>query len=448
MTASLRLVPLVLALLLLAAAPARAVEVQRVVSDGGVEAWLVEDHANPIVSVKIAFRGGAAYDPEGKAGLAHLASGLLDEGAGELDSQAFQQRLAETAIKLSFDAGRDYFHGSVQTLTENREEAMRLLSLALTQPRFDAEPIQRIKSQVLANLARQASRPSSIASKTLDRVLFPDHSYGRPVDGTPESIQAITAEDLRRFAETRLTRDRLLVGVAGDITPEELKPLLDKAFGDLPASAELPEVPKTEAQGGGAVVVVDKPVPQSWVAFGHGGVRRDDPDYYAASLIEYILGGGSFASRLFEEVREKRGLVYTIYTYLDPMKRGSVLAGGLGTSNGQVAQAVEIVREEWARMAGEGPTAEELADAKTHLKGSFALRLSSTDSIAGILVAMRRADLSIDYIDKRKGLIDQVTLKQAKRVAGELLDPDELAVVVVGRPEGVEGNRPPPGREN
>lgn len=448
MIESLRLVPLVLALLLLAAAPARAVEVQRVVSDGGVEAWLVEDHANPIVSMKIASRGGAAYDPEGKAGLAYLASGLLDEGAGELDSQAFQQRLAETAIKLSFDAGRDYFYGSLQTLTENREEAMRLLSLALTQPRFDPEPIQRIKSQVLANLAREQSSPSAIAGETLDRVLFPDHPYGRPVDGTPESIHAITAQDLRRFAETRLTRDRLLVGVAGDITPEELKPLLDKAFGDLPASAELPEVRETEAKGEGAVVVVDKPVPQSWVAFGHGGVKRDDPDYYAASLVEYILGGGSFASRLFEEVREKRGLVYTIYTYLDPMKRASVLAGGLGTSNGQVARALEIVRQEWARMAEKGPTAEELADAKTHLKGSFALRLSSTDSIAGILVAMRRANLSIDYIDKRKELIDQVTLAQAKRVAGELLDPEELAVVVVGRPEGVEGNRPPPGRES
>jgi zinc protease len=429
-----------------AATSARAVEVQRVVSDGGIEAWLVEDHSNPIVSLDLAFRGGASLDPNGKAGLANVVSGLLDEGAGDLDSQAFQRKLAEDAIKLSFDAGRDSFRGSLRTLKGNLDKAIELLSLSLTQPSFDEEPIRRIKSQILANLARKSQDPSSIANRTLDRVVFPDHPYGRPVEGTQDSVKAVTRADMQEFAATRFARDRLVVGVAGDITPAELKPLLDKAFGELSESnGDLPPVPDVEAKGEGDVVVIEKPVPQSWIAFAHGGIRRDDPDYYAANLVEYVLGGGSFASRLYEEVREKRGLVYSIYTYLQPMDHGALVAGGLGTSNASVGKALSVVREEWRRMAEEGPTMEELADAKTYMTGSFPLRLSSTGSIAGILTAMQLENLGIDYIDRRKELIEKVTLEQARRVAAELLNPENLAVVVVGTPEGVEATRPAPG---
>lgn len=433
------------ALAILAALPARAVEVQRVVSPGAIEAWLVEDHANPIVSIDLAFRGGASLDPEGKAGLANLVSGLLDEGAGDLDSQTFQKKLAADAIKLSFDAGRDSFQGSLQTLREDLEKAVHLLSLALSEPRFDAEPIRRIKGQVLANLARRAQDPSSIANRTLDRVLYPAHPYGRPVEGTEASVKAITAADLRRFAATRFTSDRLVVGVAGDITPAELRPLLDKAFGDLPAEAgELPTVPDTSAKGTGDVVVIDKEVPQSWIALGHQGIRRDDPDYYAASLLNYILGGGSFASRLYEKVREDRGLAYSVYTYLAPLDHGALVAGGLGTSNAQVGEALSVVRAAWRDMAANGPSAAELADAKTYMTGSFPLRLSSTENIAGMLRAIQLENLGIDYIDRRRKLIEQVTLEDARRVARELFQPDDLAVVIVGQPEGVTANREPP----
>ena len=230
--------------LLLAVPAARAVEVQRVVSPGGVEAWLVEDHSNPIVSLELAFRGGAALDPEGKAGLAHLASKLLDEGAGDLDSRAFRERLESNAIRLSFGARRDSLHGSLQTLNDTRDMAFELLRLALTEPRFDAEPVRRIKSQVQAKLARDAEDPRDIAGRTFSRLVFGEHPYGRPRDGTPQSIAAIGREDLRRFARTRFSRDRLLVGVVGDITPAELKPLLDSTFGGLPeTNGALPAVP-------------------------------------------------------------------------------------------------------------------------------------------------------------------------------------------------------------
>jgi zinc protease len=438
--------PLVAAVLLLAAPPARAeTEVRRVVADNGVEAWLVEDHANPVISMAFAFEGGAAADPEGKAGLANMVSGLLTEGAGDLSSQEFQSRLAQEGIKMSFDASSDHFYGSLRTLTENRGEAARLLSLALTAPRFADGAIARTRSQILASLRQASTRPSSRANRALDRVLFPDHPYGHRVNGTAKSVKAITRRDLVDFADGRFARDRLIVGVAGDITPDQLKGWLEAAFGDLPRTgAALPEVPDTSVKGEGARVVIEQDVPQAWVTFAHGGVARRDPDYFAATIVDYVLGGGSFASRLFQEVREKRGLVYSVYTYLNPMDHASVFAGGLGTSNRQVGQAVEVVLDEWRKLAESGPTAEELADAKTHLTGSFALRLSSTKKIADVLVAMQRENLGIDYLDRRKQLIEQVTLEQARRVAGEMLRPENLAIVVVGKPEGFEPNREAP----
>lgn len=433
------------AVLALQPGQARAAEVQKVVSDGGITAWLVEDHSNPIVSLKLAFRGGAALDPEDKPGLANLVSATMDEGAGALTSQEFQQALSQKAIKLSFDAGSDAFYGSLKTLSEHRERAFDLLELALTEPRFDAEPVQRLKSQIQASLARQSQDPRSVANRTLDKLMFPEHPYGRPTSGTRASLQGITQADLQQFVETRFARDRLMVGVVGDITPEELKPLLDRAFADLPATTgDVPQVADVDPKGAGETVVVEKNVPQSWVVFGHGGISRDDPDYYAASIVNYILGGGSFASRLFNEVREERGLAYSVYSYLSPLDHASVMGGGLGTGNASVGKALEVVRQEWRRMAEHGPTQEELADAKTYMTGSFPLRLSSTSNIASILVAMQQEDLGMDYMDERKDLIESVTLEQAKRVAGELLHPSDLAVVVVGRPEGVEPTRDAP----
>ena len=426
-------------------AQSRAADVQKVVSDRGVTAWLVEDHANPILSVKLAFRGGAALDPRDKPGLANLVSSTIDEGAGELSSQAFQRALSQKAIKLSFNAGSDAFYGSLKTLSEHRERAFDLLRMALTEPRFDAEPVQRITSQIEANLARRSQQPRSVANRTLDKLMFPDHPYGQPNQGTRASLQRISRPDLHDFVETRFARDRLMLGVVGDITPAELEPLLDKAFADLPrTTGDVPQVADVEPKGAGETVVVEKNVPQSWVVFGHGGIARDDPDYYAASLVNYVLGGGSFASRLFEEVREQRGLAYSVYSYLSPLDHSSVMGGGLGTANVRVGKALQVVREAWHRMAEEGPTDAELADAKTYMTGSFPLRLSSTSNIASILVAMQQENLGMDYMDKRKQLIEKVTRAQARRVAGELLHAPDLAVVVVGRPEGVEPTREAP----
>jgi zinc protease len=432
------------ALILLASLPARAVEVQRVVSPGGIEAWLVEDHGNPIISLDLAFRGGTALDPEGKEGLANLAAGLLDEGAGELDSQAFQARLADLSIRLSFSAGQDTFGGTLRTLTENRDTAFELLRLALGQPRFDEEPVERIRAQVLTGLRRDAEKPNRIAGRTLRRLFFPGHPYGRRIRGTPETVAALTVEDLRRFVAERLARDVLKVAVVGDITGAELGPLLDKAFGGLPAAAATARIADIEPQGGGEVVVVRKDIPQSVVALGHAGLLRDDPDFYAAYVVNYILGGGGFSSRLYEEIREKRGLAYSVHSYLHPLDHAALLIGGVATANGRVGQSLELIRREWARMAEAGPSAEELAAAKTFLTGSYPLRQSSSGRIAGMLLGIQLEDLGIDYINRRNGYIEAVTLEDARRVARRLYRADRLTVVVVGQPDGIAPTREAP----
>ena len=431
-------------LLLAAASPAAAIEVQRVVSPGGIEAWLVEDHSNPIISLDMTFRGGAALDPVGKEGLANLVSGLIDEGAGDLDSQAFQGRLQDLSIGLSFSTGLDTFSGDLKTLTENRDTAFELLRLALNEARFDEEPIARIRSQILAGLARDSENPRVIVRRTLNKMLFPEHAYGRPVSGTTESVTGLTVKDLRRFTAERFARDVLVVGVVGDITAKDLARLLDETFLGLPATAAPVDLTDTTPSGKGGVVVVEKDLPQSVVVFGHEGIERADPDYYTAYVVNYILGGGGFSSRLYKEIREKRGLAYSVYTYLNPLDRAALVVGGVATQNERVSESLDLIRAEWRRMAEDGPSEEELRDAKIYLTGSFPLRFSSSGRIAGMLIGMQLNYLGIDYLDRRNALIEAVTLDDARRVARRLYDADKLTVIVVGRPEGVTATRPAP----
>ncbi len=423
-------------LLVCSATSALAVDVQRVIVDD-LEAWLVEDHSNPMIAVKIAFRGGSALDPVGKEGLAGMTAALIDEGAGDLDSQAFQLRLEELAVSLSFDAGLDTFDGNLRTLTAHRDEAFELLKLALTSPRFDAEPVARVRSQLQSMLRRAAEDPDNVANSRFFSTTFPDHPYGRPVEGTEESVAAITEADLRDFTARRLARDNLFIGVAGDITPEELARLIKSTFAGLPEKSAPNGVANTEAAVAPAVIVVDKPARQSAIIFGQQGLKRDDPDFYAATVMNRILGGGSFTSRLYQEVRDKRGLAYSVGTSLMPLAHAGLIVGSAGTANERAGETLDVVREEWRRLAEDGATPEELADSKTYLIGSFPLRFTSNSSIASILVAMRIYNLGIDYLDRRNALMEAVTLDDVNRVAKTLLDPAALTMVVVGQPEGV-----------
>lgn len=433
--------PLFLALVLalgLMAAPARAVTIERVTSPGGIEAWLIQDHSIPILALEAAWRGGAALDPAGKVGLAHFLSGMLDEGAGPHESQAFQTKLEDMSARLSFEAGRDTFRARLKTLTESRGPAFDLLKLALTQPRFDAEPLERTRSQILSSLAREAEDPDTVAARAWFAAAFAGHPYARPSNGRVEDVKGISAGDLRSAMGRLMARDNLIVGVVGDITPEALKPLLDSTFGALPAkTAARPAVSDVRPHKAGPAQVIRKTIPQSVAVFGLPGIKRDDPDWYTAFVMNYILGGGGFASRLMVEVREKRGLAYSVYSYLQPFEHAGVFFGGVSTENARVGQSLDLIREALKHLRDEGVTAEELANAKTYLTGSFPLQFDNSDRMAGLLVTMQIDRLGIDFLKRRNALIEAVTAKEIRRVATRLLDPNGLIVVVVGDPKGL-----------
>lgn len=428
--------------LVFAASAGNATEIKKVVSPGGIEAWLVEEHSIPLIAVQIGFRGGAATDPVGKAGLANMVSGLLDEGAGDLDSAAFQQQLEDRAIRLGFDARMDRFSGNMMTLSEERDDAFRLLGLALNAPRFDDQPVVRIRKQIIVSLRHRLEDPNRIANQTWSEHLFGEHPYGRPVEGTEESVSRVEVADLRKFVGERFTKDNLYIVVVGDINAEALKSLLDTTFGALADSGPTVDTPAARVRADGQVQVIEKDIPQSVVAFGHGAIKRDHPDWYAAYVLNYILGGGGFSSRLMNEVREKRGLAYSVGSYLYPYEQAGLFQGHVATANARVSESIKLIRSEIARLRDAGPTAEELSNAKTYLTGSFPLSLDSNSKIARFLVMVRMRGLGIDYIDERNSFIEAVTLDDLKRVARTLFDPENMVFVVVGSPVDVSSSGP------
>jgi zinc protease len=419
----------------MAAPTARAAaEVQRVVSPGGIEAWLVESHEVSVIALEFAFDGGIELDPEGKEGLANLVSVTLDEGAGEMDSAAFQQALADSGVRLSFDAGIDSFRGSVKTVSDNAETAWDLLHLALTEPRFDEGPVERMRAAVFASIRRNVADPGWLSRRAFYDATFGDHPYGQPSRGTGESLAAITPDDLHGFVEDRFTRDALTVGVTGAITPEELGPLLDRLFGDLPAEGERAVIEDVALGAAGETILVERDGAQSMLMLGQPGVARDAAEWYDAVVLNSILGGGVFTSRLGMELREKRGLTYGIYSRLSALDHAQLWLVLGSLSNANVAPALEQIDAIWRDLAENGVTRDELDDAKTYLTGSFPLDLTSTDRIASILVSMQRENLGIDYLDQRNAAIEAVTLESVNALAARLLDADALTTVVVGNP--------------
>ena len=417
------------------AIPSSATDIQKVTSEGWITAWLVEEHSIPIVSIDILFRGGASIEPDDKHGATYLMTGLLEEGAGQYDATGFLEATEALAARFSFDTSRDMVSISATVLKENLNPSMELLRTALTEPRFDEIAFERVREQVNSIIRRAETNPRSMGGSRFRALAFGDHPYARNLEGTLESIAALTPQDMREVHQTALTHDRIVVGVVGDITPEELAKLLDTVFAALPESnSEI--VPLTSMQAGGGIDIIDHPSPQSVAIFGHAGIMRDDPDYIAAYVMNHILGTG-FTSRLNQEIREKRGLTYGVASFLTPYDRAALYMGSISSSNENIAEAIGLIREEWARMTDKGVTQEELESAQKYLTGSYPLRFDSNGAIASILAGLQFADLPIDYVATRNDAVNAVTVEDINRVASRLIQPDKLHFVIVGQPEGV-----------
>jgi zinc protease len=425
-------------LTVLVAMPARAeVNIQQVTSPGGLKAWLVEEPSIPFVALDISFRGGASLEAADKRGAINLMTALLEEGAGSMDAREFARASEGLASSFRFSVDDDELNVSARFLTENQDASVALLKEALQNPSFDADAIERVRGQVLSSIRSSAKDPGDIARKTMDELLYEDHPYGSSLNGTVETVTNLTRDDLVAAHRDVLARDRIFIGVAGDITPQALGLLLDDLLGGLPETgAPLPARAEVNVPSG--VTVVDFATPQSVALFAQKGIAQKDDDWFAATVMNHILGGGSFESRLMAEVREKRGLTYGVYSYLVPMDLAETYQGSVSSANDRIAEAISVIRDEWRKMAENGATQQELEDAKTYITGSYPLRFDGNQQIAGILVGMQMLGLPIDYIATRNDKVDAVTREDVRRVAGEVLDPEGLAFVVVGQPEGLE----------
>ncbi len=419
-------------------APKKMLAVQEVKSPGGITAWLVEDHTLPIIALQFSFKeSGSARDPQERQGLARLASNTMDEGAGPYDSQAFQKALTDHSISLSFSAGRDDFGGGLKMLTRHKDKAIELLGLALTQPRFDQEAIDRMKAANIARIKSSMTEPDWISARLQNDLAYAGHAYGLNAGGTLSTLAAISRADLQNFVKNNLSRDRLHVGVAGDITPQELATILDQLFGALPATAQTSKLADIEIQNTGKTYLYKQDIPQSFINLVGPGLDYKDPDYYAGIVMNFILGGSGFGSRLTEEVREKRGLTYGIHSSLFDMDHVSGFSIGLSTENKNAGAALKIISDELEKMRTQGATAEELANAKSYLIGSLPLGLSSTAAIAGALLSLQVNDYPMDHYDRYPAIIGAITAADIARVSQRLLNPDKMLRVIVGEPAGI-----------
>ena len=409
-----------------------ATKIQHLISPGGIEAWFVQDATVPLIAMEYAFGGGAAQDPADKPGVANMVASLIDEGSGDLDSKTFHERLDRRAIELSFSSTRDYFRGSLRMLKDNKDEAFDLLHMALTSPHFDATDVERIRSQIISGLRRDTTNPNALAGRKFLEIAYGDHPYGRQASGTLESIPTITVADMKDYVRRVIAKDTLKIAVVGDVDPATLGKLLDQTFGGLPAKASLTPVPDIVAAKPPQRAFVPLDVPQTVISFGGPGIMRHDPNFMAAYVVNHIIGGGGLSSRLYHEVREKRGLAYSVYQTLLWMDHSALFIGNTGTRADRAGETLDAVEKEIRRMAEEGPTQQELDEAKSYLKGSQMLQLDTSSKLASGLLQYQLDRLPIDYLEKRNAIVDAVTLADAKAVAKRLWG-QGLLTVIVGR---------------
>ena len=409
-------------------------DVQEVTSESGIKAWLVEDHSVPVISLHFAFDdAGSSLEPDDKQGLVQLLSNTMDEGAGDLDSQSFQKTLADNSISLSFSGGRDNFGGSLKTLTENKNLAFDLLSKALTSPRFDKEPLDRMRKANLSRIKTSLTDPDWIAARLQNDLAFEGHPYARNSGGTLSSLPAITADDLKNFVKNEFSKDRLLISIAGDITPAQVKEMLDTTFKELPQSpSDKSKTPDIQLQNGDETAFFGLEVPQSSVRVIYEGLSRDAPDYYAFQVMNQIFGAGGFGSRLMEDVREKKGLTYGIYSSLQRLDHAQLIVIGASTQTKTVDTLLSTVDQTIETFKRDGVTAKELKDAKNYILGSLPLGLTSTSAISATLLALQEEKLPKDYLDQLRNKINTISKEDVQKVAKRLLTDDNRLIIIVG----------------
>lgn len=428
---SIRFYVLLFVMVLAAATSANGLEIQNIKSPKAINAWLVEDHTVPIISIQFSIGGGTTQDPQDKEGLAKLMTGLFDEGAGDIRSKEFQSKLDDLGAEMSFAVDRDTMRGSMRVLAENQEAAFHLLALAVQKPRFDQDAIDRIREQIIASLRAEEKNPATIAKNRLSNLIFGKHPYARRADGTPESLSKISREDLIKQHLNMFAQNNIHIGIVGPISAKQAEHLVDEIFGALPQKPNLKKIPNIKLNLGG-MANVNYDLPQTSLTLVYPGVYRDDEAFFAAYLMNYILGGPGLTSRLFLEVREKRGLAYSVGSNMMLYDHAAGLMISTGTKASEAQKTLATIRDEVKKLANDGISQQELDDAKSYVIGSYAVKtMGSSTEIAATLVGLQDQNLPIDYIQKRADLINAVTIEQVNKIAKKLLSV-EPALLIVG----------------
>ena len=409
-----------------------------VISPMGIQAWLVEDHAQPVIAMEFGFvRSGTAYEPAQKQGLVRLLSNMLDEGAGDMDSTTFQAALENNSISLSFGASRDVFTGSLKTLVDTQDTAFDLLALAISAPRFDEEALSRMREANMTRIRSSMNDGEWIAARLFNDRIFEGHPYALNSGGTLSTLPRVTADDLRAYHKGIFTRDRLRVTVVGDVTPEELGKILDRVFAALPAKGQDIPLNDITPQNLGKTFVYDYDAPQTQIMMAAPAPEPTDPDYAATVVMNHIFGGGGFGSRLMDVIREKSGLTYGIYSGLSDMDHTATLSIQSSTRNETAAQLLAMVKEEITRLRDKGATEAEVKAAKGYLLGSMPAALTSTDRIAELMLSMMIDGRPLDYLDQYRAQISGVTPNAVHDMAQKWLRADGFMTLLVGKPQEI-----------
>lgn len=408
-------------------------KVEEVESKGGYKLWMIEDNYLPIVSIKLVFKNsGTAYDTEGKKGLAHMVTGLLDEGAGGISSFDYRKKLESLATTISFDVDEDNFYVNVKTLKDNLEETLKLLNLTLTKPNLKPEIIERIRNQILVIIQKKQESPQYVASKKFKEAVLGSHPYSRTKYGVPKAVRSITREDIVAYVNDNFSKENIIISVVGDVKKSKIRKLLDNNLKLKDERKDVISLPPVKVKNEEQYIKISKSIPQSVVYFGSEGIKRSDEDFYPAYIMNHILGGGGFESRLMDTVREKNGLAYSVYSYLSTYNKAGLFVGYVGTDVKKVDKSIKLIKKELKKLYKDGVTEKELNDAKDYLVNSYPLKMTKNENLAAYLSVMQSENLGIDFLEKRNDYVRSVTAQQIKAAAKDLLDVGKMTFVVVG----------------
>lgn len=411
---------------------------ERIITKNGMTVLLLERKALPFITVSVSIRAGSVFDPEGLSGLGNITADLLTEGTKSRSAKEISEEIDFIGGSLGSTGGIDYASASLKVLSKDSDKGFDLLSDILTNPAFAEKEIERARSQIRSGIISKEDDPSTVTAEAFNKILFGSHPYALPADGSLESIDKIVRDDITGFYEKYYHPNNIIMAVVGDISKRELKKLLKRHFSSWKKQdISYPESPKAERLDNKRIEIMDKDISQANVQLGHLGIKRENPDFYAAYVMNYILGGGGFVSRLMTEIRDNRGLVYSVYSYFNPLKDPGPFKVGLQTKNGSAKEAIKESLSQIRAIKEKGVSEKELRDAKDYLIGSFPLKFTTNSKIASYLTYMEIYNLGLDYLDRFPKIIEALTVDDINKAARKLLDPENYLLVIVGNKEKI-----------